>query len=167
MACFGFFSRFRRSKSAKPSTSETSHPPTASARPHRHAPEHVRPGAQPSCAFHDQAQRIAQTPVGGLRRNPGVGQTSSFIISYQPAHSKGPHAACETASNARDGRAATFETGCTEDTLVGSAMDLEKKGGYGPDANKSTWQGKPNGTAYDRREELTEEDEDMWARLAM
>lgn len=31
----------------------------------------------------------------------------------------------------------------------------------------STWQGKPNGTTYDRREELTEEDEDAWARMAM
>jgi hypothetical protein len=31
----------------------------------------------------------------------------------------------------------------------------------------STWKGKPNGTAYDRREELTEEDEDTWARMMM
>lgn len=39
--------------------------------------------------------------------------------------------------------------------------------GSAPPQNKGTWQGKPNGTAYDRREELTEEDEDMWARMAM
>lgn len=71
-------------------------------------------------------------------------------------------------SKPRDGRLTNVETGTAEDTLIGSPVDVEeKKGVYGHDAHKSTWQGKPNGTAYDRREELTEEDEDMWARLAM
>ena len=32
---------------------------------------------------------------------------------------------------------------------------------------ESQWQGKPNGQLYDKREELSAEDEDMWAKMAM
>lgn len=58
----------------------------------------------------------------------------------------------------------------TDSTVVGgedyySPRDEKKQ--LTPGTHNSTWQGKPNGTTYDRREELTEEDEDMWARMAM
>lgn len=68
------------------------------------------------------------------------------------------------------GRVDTFTMLSTGDTLIGTPELqelLEKKSTHGQDVHKSTWQGKPNGTAYDRREELTVEDEDMWARMAM
>lgn len=32
---------------------------------------------------------------------------------------------------------------------------------------ESQWKGKPNGRPYDRREELSPEDEDMWAKMSM
>lgn len=106
-------------------------------------------------------------PVSGMLRTPGPGQTSCYINSYQPAPNKGPNAAGREESGARGDRVDNADTNTTDDTLVGSTVDAEKKGGYGHDTNKSTWQGKPNGTVYDRRTELTEEDEDMWAMLAM
>lgn len=102
-----------------------------------------------------------------MLRTPGSGQTSCYISTYQPAQQKGPHAPGTPPSKTRDGRVANDETDTSGETLVGSPVDTEKKGEYGQDLNKSTWQGRPNGTAYDRREELTEEDEDMWARMAM
>lgn len=79
---------------------------------------------------------------------------------------RGPNAVGTNPLSARDGRVANFETDTKDDTLVGSAIDAEKNEADSQE-NMSTWQGKPNGTTYDRRLELTEEDEDTWARLAM
>lgn len=99
-----------------------------------------------------------------MGRNPGLGQTLTFIRSYQPAQSKGPYA---PGAIEKKSRVETFDTDTTDETLIGSPVDAEKKVGYEQDTHKSTWQGKPNGTAYDRREEITGDDVDMWARLAM
>lgn len=159
MACFGCIPWFRRSKSTTSASLD--------ALPvHQHPHQQIYESQSPS--FHEKAQAIAQTPVTGILRTPGP----VYISSPQPAQNKGPgsHASRRNdLSKSRDrGHLENVETGTAEDTLIGSPVDVEeKKGAYGHDAHKSTWQGKPNGTAYDRREELTEEDEDMWARLAM
>lgn len=51
-------------------------------------------------------------------------------------------------------------------TVSDSSKTAVEKGAIATN-EKSTWKGTPNGTAYDRREELTAEDEDMWAKMAM
>lgn len=160
MACFGCIPWFRRSKST---TSEPLDALAVHHQPHQHNNE------SQSSSFHEKAQEIAQKPVTGILRTPGP----VYISSPQPVPNKGPgsHASRrnDLTKSRGDGQLANIETGTAEDTLIGSPIDVEteKKGVYGHDAHKSTWQGKPNGTAYDKREELTEEDEDMWARLAM
>ncbi|KAJ4418706.1 hypothetical protein N0V82_005377 [Gnomoniopsis sp. IMI 355080] len=167
-ACFSCFPRLLGRFQS--STTAPTPPPAADPQAHQNTSGYQRQES-PSSSFHDKAQEIAQIPVSGMLRTPGPGQTSSYISSYQPVQSKGPNAAGRNPSQnaGREAQgAANADTDTTDDTLVGSAADSEKKeGGYGHDANKSTWQGKPNGTVYDRRTELTEEDEDMWARLAM
>lgn len=154
MTCFGLSSLFRRSKSTK------QHHSLASQQPHP---------SQPSSSFHAQAQRIAQIPVSGISRTH-IGTTSSYLPTSQAVHPRGPYATGRDPANFGGyGRVDTFSTvDSTGDTLLGSNVDLGKKGGYGgQESDKGAWQGKPNGTPYDRREELTEEDEDMWARMAM
>lgn len=97
-----------------------------------------------------------------------TGQTSNYVTTYAPIQSTGPASSGirPGASTATKSHASTYRTG---DTLVADTVDneKEKEAGGGRDRTESAWKGKPNGTAYDRREELTEEDEDMWARLAM
>lgn len=101
-----------------------------------------------------------------MRRTAGPGN-AGYITSYQATQGLG------LASGGRAGPTGIIQGGSHEYspsmTLVGDEADMEKKGGstYGGGAKTSTWQGKPNGTAYDKRTELTEEDEDMWARMAM
>lgn len=159
-ACFGCFGRFDSSTTTPPD-------PSAADSQSQEQLSGYQKHEPPSSPFHDKAREIAQIPVSGMNRTPGPGQTSCFISSYQPAPSKGPNAAEGTQSGAKGDPAANAETDTTDDTLVGSTINIEKKDGYGHDTNKSTWQGKPNGTVYDRRTELTEEDEDTWARMAM
>lgn len=165
MACFGCIPWFRRSKANN--TPQSVHPHAANQQPQQQTFRHQTYESQSSSSFHEKAQEIAQTPVSGILRTPGP----VYISSPQPVPSKGPgsHASRkDNSSRTREtDRLANVETGTAEDTLIGSPIDTEKKGVYGSEATKGTWQGKPNGTAYDRREELTEEDEDMWARLAM
>lgn len=159
MACFGCIPWLRRSRSTSSESQD--------ALPVDRIPHQQNCESQSSSSFHEKAHEIAQTPVTGILRTPGP----VYISSPQPAQNRGPgsHATRkEELSKATDNRQlANIETATAEDTLIGSPVDVEEKGAYGHDAQKSTWQGKPNGTAYDRREELTEEDEDMWARLAM
>lgn len=170
MACFGCIPWFRRSKtnSTSSSSSQSVHPLPADQKAFQQTFRHQTYESQSSSSFHEKAQEIAQTPVSGILRTPGP----VYISSPQPAQNKGPGSGASRTDDSSklrgNSRLANVETGTAEDTLVGSPIDVvEKKGFYGHEANKSTWQGKPNGTAYDRREELTEEDEDMWARLAM
>lgn len=160
MTCFGLSSLFRRFKASRQNQDYASH--------HQPHPSH-----QPSSAFHAQAQRIAQIPVGGISRNAN-GTTSCFLpTSGQVAqHGRGPYAGGrEPTTPFGHGRKDTLSTVSTSDTLLGSQVDLGdgKKGGdYGQEfVDRGAWHGKPKGTPYDRREELTEADEDMWARMAM
>lgn len=83
----------------------------------------------------------------------------SYITSYETTQR--PIAARHAAANGTEAS--------TDATLVWDAVDIEKEKGlaHAKPTEQSAWEGKPNGTAYDRREELTEEDEDMWARMAM
>lgn len=64
---------------------------------------------------------------------------------------------------------ASGETYCTNDaTTVSSLGASTLVPNYAKGRTEtSPWRGKPIGKPYDRREELTEEDEDMWARMAM
>ena len=50
-------------------------------------------------------------------------------------------------------------------SLSSDSTAVDKK--YVSKHGESTWQNQPKGKAYDKREELTEEDKDMWANMAM
>lgn len=161
----GAFCCCRQDSSADPETSST--PPR---------PALLSEKAQPKDAddeltlFQLQARQIAQIPVAGMRRTtaPGAGGTSSFVTTYQTIQNPAqpPVSPAATSDGSQPKTMPSQSTiSSTNTTVVGTveyyAHDEEKL------AANSTWQGKPKGTPYDRREELTQEDQDMWARMAM
>lgn len=137
--------------------------PAGSARPQADAQN-----APETLSFHQHAQNIAKIPVNGMRRADNMSFIGSYDTTQRPSPSYPAVQVAHPRKAAQD-TATSSQTDSTGDTLVGYAADLETKDKMqqGPDVTKSTWQGKPNGTAYDSRQELTEDDEDMWARLAM
>lgn len=117
--------------------------------------------------FQIQARQIAQMPVPGMRRTTGPGNVSSYMSSYETMQSPGRSASSWNQSTTTDSRT-TISSGDT--TMVDNTHYIHPDKEVPIHARvsaKGAWQGKPNGTPYDRREELTEEDEDMWARMAM
>ncbi|PSR90309.1 hypothetical protein BD289DRAFT_221703 [Coniella lustricola] len=114
--------------------------------------------------FQQQARQIAQIPVAGMQRTAGTGPATNFVTTYAPVQARGPGATAATPPAHQPG--ADNATYSTDATLVTDSGDREDKDGLGKNT-ASAWKGKPNGTAYDSRQELTEEDEDMWARMAM
>lgn len=105
-----------------------------------------------------RADEIAQIQVAGMRRTAGSG--------YVPAYANrtaGPDPDAVSSSRPYD-QMTVSSYGGTNGMAWGSEDKYEKH--QQPQAD-SAWRGKPIGKQYDRREELTEEDEDMWARMAM
>lgn len=154
----------------RPSTATPSYHHAAAVQPPTYrCPTQLQPSAtNPSPApttFQQQARQIAQMQVGGMRRTRGE---SPYLPSYESTQTSG--ASSSGWSQPRYGsvdQTTMSSYGHDDDTMLGTT---EKKDMHAPGHRqhaRSTWQGKPNGTAYDRREELTEVDEDMWARLSM
>lgn len=112
-------------------------------------------------AFHQQQQHqhqqradeIAQIQVAGMRRTAGSG--------YVPAYAHRTTGPDPDAVSSRP----YDQTTVSSYGINGKAWG-EDKYEKQPQTD-SAWRGKPVGKQYDRREELTEEDEDMWARMAM
>lgn len=110
-----------------------------------------------------------------MRRTTGPGGVSSYVTMHQTIQNPGRPV---TASSSQP---STMHVPTDQSTLSSSSgttvvgpegyycpLDEKNKETIVPPAlANSTWQGKPKGTSYDRREELTQEDEDMWAMLAM
>lgn len=91
---------------------------------------------------------IANIPVTGMQRS----NQGTYITSYssmQPA----------PASSALSQQQTSSTISSSSSTVVDAA--------YTSKHGESQWKGKPNGQPYDKREELSEEDEDMWAKMAM
>jgi len=86
--------------------------------------------------------------VAGMQRST----QGTYITSYVSTQSV-------PASYALDRK----ETSPTINSSASTAVDAAYTSHHG----ESQWKGKPVGQQYDKREELTPEDEDMWARLAM
>lgn len=157
--------------SRRPSTAAPSYHHAAAVQPpaYRCPPQlHEEPTTSASPApttFQQQAKHIAQFQVGGMRRTRGG---SSYLPSYESTQTSGASSSGWTRPSYASVDATTITSyGHDSNTTLHAT---EKKDMHFPGNRQpatSTWKGKPNGTAYDRREELTEEDEDMWARMAM
>lgn len=157
----------------RPSTSAPSYHHAAAVQPpaYRCPPQlqpHATSPSPPPTTFQQQARHIAQMQVGGMRRTRGA---SSYLPSYESTQTSGASSSGWTRPSYGSGDQTTMSSmTCGHDG--DTALDTTEKKGDMPvpghrQQYRSTWQGKPNGTAYDRREELTEEDESMWARLSM
>lgn len=169
--CFPRSKPSKRSKRSKPSSTPSQSTQVL------HVPQHKvelqdqddGPSAVNSASFHEQARHIAATPVCGMRRIAGPGN-AGYIASYQAAQGPGLSSSMlgPNAILPDDTKSQNHDDG-TDATLVGDGVGFgnEEDSTHGGELKTSAWQGKPNGTAYDKRQELTEEDEDMWARLAM
>lgn len=121
-----------------------------------------------SSAFHERARQISAIPVSGMKRTADPGNMG-YVTSYQTTQAPNPSSSSGAGpSVTKDGERNQNYDGSTngDATLVGYGVEVDKLHG-GELKTGSTWQGKPNGTVYDKRQELSEEDEDMWARLAM
>lgn len=111
----------------------------------------------PPTTFQQRAREIAKIQVGGMRRTAGAGGASSHLGSYAPSQPTGPPASI-------------LEQRTVHTTQPSYGRGSDEKKDLQFDANgaaKGTDQGKPNEATYDHRQKLSEEDEDMWARLAM
>lgn len=108
------------------------------------APESGRPSDAPRTTFQQQAREIAKIQVGGMRRTVGGGGASSFTASYAPVQPTGPPAG-------------TFKS-----STGGQAVNAPVTG------EKSSFRGNSDRAAHGRpQQETAEDDEDIWARLAM
>ncbi|KAG6358986.1 hypothetical protein INS49_012506 [Diaporthe citri] len=154
----------------RPSTATPSYHHAAAVQPPAYrSPPQLQPHAtspSPPTTFQQQARQIAQFQVGGMRRTRGG---SSYLPSYESTQTSG---GVSSSGWTRPSYGSVDQTTMSSYGHDGdTALDTtEKKDMHVPGHRqhaRSTWQGKPNGTAYDRREELTEEDESMWARLSM
>ncbi|KAJ9156658.1 hypothetical protein NKR23_g1228 [Pleurostoma richardsiae] len=117
-----------------------------------------------AAAYRERNAEIAQKQVAGIRRAAGQGYVSAY-----PSRTAGPDdwEAQQAAARRRAGGQTNYDQTTmssygTEAKLLGDGKVPQRR-----PAQESAWKGKPVGKQYDRREELTEEDEDMWARMAM
>lgn len=90
---------------------------------------------------------IAVIPAAGMQRS----NQCTYITSYT-----------STTLSQDTSRSSTSNHSTTSDSSK-TAVETNSSIGNG----QSVWKGAPNGTTYDKREELTPEDEDMWANLSM
>ncbi|KKY39631.1 hypothetical protein UCDDA912_g00335 [Diaporthe ampelina] len=155
----------------RPSTATLAYHHAAAVQPPAYrCPPQLQPSAtSPSPApttFHQQARHIAKFQVGGMRRARGG---PSYLPSYESTQT--PTGASSSGwtrpSYGSVGETTMSSYGHDGDTAPDTAENKDMHVPGHRQHARSTWQGKPNGTAYDRREELTEEDESMWARLSM
>lgn len=105
--------------------------------------QHVEYSSSPA-----KLAKIANIPVAGMQRsNQGTYITthSSIASPYEE-------------SSRRQSSDASINSGSSK-----TAVEEVSAQGNG----QSVWKGAVNGRQYDKREELTEEDEDMWAKMAM
>ncbi|KAK2615519.1 hypothetical protein N8I77_002269 [Diaporthe amygdali] len=155
----------------RPSTATPSYHHAAAVQPpaYRCPPQLQAPATSPSQAaasnFNQQARQIAQFQVGGMRRTRG---TSSYLTSYESTQTSGASSSAWTRPSYGSVDQTTMSSyGHDGDNALDADEKKDMHANHHRQHARSTWQGKPNGTAYDRREELTEQDEDMWARLSM
>lgn len=137
-----------------PSSSPLSSPQAPPQQPQQPA---GRGGASdaPPRTFHQQAREIAKMQVGGMRRTVGGGGASSFTASYAPVQPTGP-------------------PGHLAPPGTNSSSSYGRRGNYAPGGSageKSTFQGNDHGAAarghHHQQEPAVEDDEDVWARMAM
>ncbi|POS77344.1 hypothetical protein DHEL01_v204267 [Diaporthe helianthi] len=158
--------------SRRPSTATPSYHHAAAVQPpaYRSPPQKLHEDATTSTSpaptsFQQNAKHIAQFQVGGMRHTrDGL----SYLSSYESAQTSGASSSGWTRPSYASAGATTLTSyGHDSNTALDTAdnKDMHYPGHRLPAT--STWQGKPKGTAYDRRQELTEEDEDTWARLMM
>lgn len=104
----------------------------------------------PSLAYksyeNDSGRDIAAMQVAGMQRN----NQSTYITTY-------------TATQPEPTLTAQSTTSTIDSNSSRTAVDPAFVSKHG----ESHWKGKPNGQHYDKREELSAEDEDAWARMAM
>lgn len=126
-------------------------PPTYQALPSQPRPPASRHSETPSTTFQQQAREIANFQVGGMRRTVGAGGASAYTISYAPTQPTGPPSS-------------TWKQ--TTDQTTKPSYD---HGGYAPSMSEKDDKSRENsnGAAYGRQQEIAEDDEDVWARLAM
>lgn len=90
---------------------------------------------------------VAAMPVAGMQRTNQGTYTTTFT---------------STTLSGGTSRSSCSDTSTTIDSSK-TAVETNPVPSYG----QSVWKGTPIGTTYDNREELTPEDEDMWANMAM
>ena len=113
-------------------------------------PVNANPTA-PRSTFQEQAREIAKIQVGGLRRTDGAGGASSYFTSYAPVQPTGPPPS-----------ACMHKPSQSTDSAYSHSSDEKKDG-----AASGTRQETPGGKTWDHRQKLSEEDEDLWSRMAM
>ena len=157
---FGWLRKlFSRSKSPEPATHNYNAQSPPVQQYHQQHNQYAQGYYPPSgysheqSAFHQRADEIAQIQVAGMRRTAGGG----YVHAYAN-RTAGPDPDAITSRPYDQTTVSSYGTN-------GKAWG-EDKYEKQPRAD-SAWRGKPIGKQYDRREELTEEDEDMWARIAM
>lgn len=126
-------------------------PPAYQTLPSQPQPPAGRPSKTPPTTFQQQAREIARLQVGGMRRTVGAGGASAYTTSYVPTQPTGPPSSTWKRT-----------TGQTTKPSYGH-------GGYASSTGDKdgTSQKNSNGAAYGRQQEVAEDDEDIWARLAM
>lgn len=102
-----------------------------------------------STSHHEHASTpaIAGLPAAGMQRS----NQATYITTYT----------CPAPVQA----ASTRPT--SDVSFISDSSKTAVDDGPVPTTGQSVWKGAANGTTYDKREELTPEDEDMWANLAM
>lgn len=98
---------------------------------------------------------------------PNISQGSDVDIASLPAagmqrSSQAPYVLSHVANGASPSITnASTSSDATASSLTAVNKNFVSKNG------ESHWQGKPKGKAYDKREELSAEDEEMWAKMSM
>ena len=93
----------------------------------------------------DCGVNIANLSVAGMQRS----NQANYVLSHTPA------------------RVAPVSTKESNSTATTASSHTAVEDGFVSKHGESHWQGKPKGKIYDKREELSESDEDMWAKMAM
>ncbi|KUI72975.1 hypothetical protein VM1G_08278 [Cytospora mali] len=132
-----------------------SQPPAYQSLPSQPNPPASSHSQTPPTTFQQQAREIAKIQVGGLRRNPGAGGASSYFTSYVPTQPTGPPSSAwkqKTDQNAEP----SYNRGG-----INAASD-EKDMRFNADGTA-----KGSNVTHYNTQSPSEDDEDMWARLAM